>query len=122
MDWILSKQKDFIGRRSLARSDCLRAGRKQLVGLLTEQPEQILPEGAQLVDDADVAKPVPMIGHVTSSYFSDCLQRSIALAVVKGGRQRTGDTVQAPLADGSVVEATIVSPVFYDPDGERQHA
>jgi sarcosine oxidase subunit alpha len=122
MDWILSKHKDFIGRRSLARSDCVRADRKQLVGLLTEQPEQVLPEGAQLVDDAGVARPVPMIGHVTSSYFSDCLQRYIALAVVKGGHQRTGDTVQAPLNDGSVVQATIVSPVFYDPDGVRQHA
>merc|ERR1712023_367455 len=68
MDWIVSKKKyDFIGKRSLYRSDTIKEDRKQLVGLLTENPEEILEEGAQIV--ADIKKsPIEMLGHVTSSY------------------------------------------------------
>ncbi|MGZ4126009.1 MAG: 2Fe-2S iron-sulfur cluster-binding protein, partial [Actinomycetota bacterium] len=50
MDWIVNMSKgDFVGRRSLTRSDTSRPGRKQLVGLLPEDPSALLPEGAQLV-------------------------------------------------------------------------
>ena len=122
MDWIVSKNKDFIGRRSLSRSDCIREGRKQLVGLKTEIPHQILPEGAQLVADANNLKPpVPMIGHVTSSYYSSSLGHSIALALVKGGHTKMGETVYVPLADGRILVAEICNPVFYDTKGDRQN-
>ncbi len=119
---MLAKHKDFLGKRSLARSDCVREDRKQLVGLKTVKPDLVLPEGAQLVDDPNVPKPVPMIGHVTSSYYSACLQRSIALALIKRGRQRMGEVVHAPLLDGRIARAEICSPVFYDPEGSRQNA
>ena len=118
MNWIVSKTKDFIGRRSLSRSDCVREGRKQLVGLLTREPGVVLPEGAQLVSKLKSAPPMEMIGHVTSSYFSANLGRSIALAVVKGGHSRMGETIHAPLKD-KTISAEIVSPVFFDPEGER---
>ena len=37
MDWVVSKKKyDFIGKRSLYRSDTMREDRKQMVGLLTD--------------------------------------------------------------------------------------
>ena len=121
MDWICAKHKDFLGKRSLSRDDCLRSDRKQLVGLLTGNPTEVLPEGAQLTDRPTVPIPIPMIGHVSSSYFSACLGHSIALALVEGGRARQGDTVFAPLADGRVVSARIVPPIFYDPEGTRQH-
>ncbi len=62
-----------------------------------------------------------MIGHVTSSYYSACLGRSIAMALVKGGLNRMGETVHLPLADGRVVSAEITRPVFYDPEGARQN-
>ena len=118
MDWIVSKKKDFIGRRSLSRSDCVRDGRKQLVGLMTRNPDQVLPEGAQLVAELKSAPPMDMIGHVTSSYYSANLGRSIALAVVKDGQNRMGETIHAPLIDKTIT-AEIVGPVFFDPDGER---
>ena len=39
LDWAIGKtKKDFVGKRSLARPDMLAANRKQLVGLLTEDP------------------------------------------------------------------------------------
>ena len=122
MQRMLSTRKDFLGRRSLARPDCLRPDRKQLVGLKTEQPDDVLPEGAQFVEEPSERYPVPMIGHVTSSYFSACLGHSIALALIKGGHSRHGAVVYAPLLDGRTVQATITEPVFYDPQGERQNA
>jgi sarcosine oxidase subunit alpha len=121
MDWIVSKAKDFLGRRSLSRADTRREDRKHLVGLLAEDPATVLPEGGQVVVDARAAIPVPMLGHVTSSYFSAFLGRSIALALVKGGRRRMGEKVEVPLADGRVLRATIASPVFVDAEGARQH-
>ncbi len=122
MDWIIAQGKDFIGRRSLARTDTARADRKQLVGLLTVDPAEVLPEGGQIVVDGSAPVPVPMLGHVTSSYFSACLGRSIALALVQGGRKRMGETVEIPLASGRATTAVIASPVFIDPEGARQNA
>ena len=120
LSWAISKTKDdFIGKRSLSRPDTIRKNRKHLVGLLTPDPQTVIPEGAQLVDDPRAPKPVPMVGHVSSSYYSACCGHSIALALVKGGRDRMGETVHAPLADGRVIEATIADPVFYDKEGAR---
>jgi len=116
MEWIVSRAKDFIGKRSLSRSDTRRDNRKQLVGLLTEDPSFVLPEGAQLVNEPLDARPVPMIGHVTSSYHSACVGRSIALALVKGGAARQGATIYAQLMDGTAVPVAISGSVFYDPD------
>ena len=60
MDWIIGKKKfDFIGKRSLYRSDTIRDDRKQLVGLLTDDPKEILEEGAQIVEKLN-QKPVEM--------------------------------------------------------------
>ena len=118
MEWILSKNKDFLGRRSLDRSDCRRSGRRRLVGLATTDPDEVLPEGAQLVDEPFTFLPAPMVGYVTSSYRSPNVGRSIALALVAGGRDRS--RVYAALEDGRFVPAEVVSPVFFDPRGERQ--
>ncbi len=121
MEWILARHKDFLGRRSLSRPDMLREDRKQLVGLLTENPRDVLPEGAQLVEKMSGERPLPMLGHVTSSYYSACLGHSIALAMMKGGRARMGQTLHAPLAGGRTIAARITKPVFYDPEGTRQN-
>ena len=118
---MVKKKGDFIGRRSLARSDMLRPDRKQLVGLLTEDGRTTLPEGAQLVDKPGPGRPIPMLGHVTSSYLSPALGRPIAFAFVKGGQGRMGGTVHALLADGRSVAATITRPVFLDPENKRMN-
>lgn len=118
MAWAVSKKKpDFIGKRSLSRADTARGDRKQLVGLLPEDPDTLLPEGCQLVTGAVLPPPpVPMIGHVTSSYRSAALGRTFALALVKSGRDRAGQTIRAVLGDRPV-PVTVVDPVFYDKEG-----
>ena len=122
MAWMIGKRKDFLGRRSLSRADTRREGRKQLVGLLTETPEEVLPEGGQIVENPRGATPLPMIGHVTSSYFSSNLSRSIALALVKAGQARIGQRVWVSSTGGRMAGAMITSPVFLDPEGARQRA
>ncbi|MGO2036398.1 MAG: glycine cleavage T C-terminal barrel domain-containing protein, partial [Brevibacterium sp.] len=123
MEWIVSKVKDFIGKRSYSRIDTAREDRKHLVGVLPVDGTTRLAEGAQLITAGTPvtpeAGPVPMIGHVTSSYMSPALDRPIGLALVENGRNRTGEIVQSPLG-GELVDVEITSPVFYDPEGNRR--
>ncbi|WP_328807056.1 2Fe-2S iron-sulfur cluster-binding protein [Nocardiopsis coralli] len=121
MGWAVSKKKDdFLGKRSFTRADTARTDRKQLVGLLPADPDLVLAEGAQVVEHPELpAPPVPMLGHVTSSYRSAVLERGFALALVEAGRDRIGDTVHATAGD-RLVAATITDHVFYDKEGARR--
>ena len=113
MDWIVSKKKgDFLGRRSHARSDTAREGRKQLVGLLTEDPVFVLPEGTHVVEPLRDSPPMNMLGHVTSSYMSPNVGRSIAMALIKDGFNRKGETLSVSLMDGGSHRVTVTDPVF----------
>jgi sarcosine oxidase subunit alpha len=119
MAWIVSKQKpDFIGRRSMLRADTKRPDRKHLVGLLTEDPAETVPDGAQIVEHPTEKPPMIMLGHVTSSYWSSNLDRSIAMALVKNGRNRMGQTLYACWEDKRV-KMKVTEPKFYDPEGAR---
>ncbi|MEP1514894.1 MAG: glycine cleavage T C-terminal barrel domain-containing protein, partial [Nitratireductor sp.] len=119
--WAIGKKKtDFVGIRGLERPDLVAAGRKQLVGLRTRDPNVVLEEGAQIVADPEQAVPMTMIGHVTSSYWSQNCGRSIALALIEGGRARMGETVHVPMPGGAIA-AEIGSTVFFDEQGERVH-
>jgi sarcosine oxidase subunit alpha len=114
-------KRDFVGKRSLARPDLVAAGRKQLVGLLTEDPDEVLDEGAQVVADQNQPTPMRMLGHVTSSYWSSNCGGSIALALVTGGRALTGQRLHATTPAG-FTPVRVSEPVFVDPRGERVHA
>ena len=121
MSWIVSKKKyDFIGKRSLYRSDTIREDRKQLVGLLTDDPKEVLEEGAQIVADIN-KKPVEMLGHVTSSYFSPNLNKSIALAVVKNGKKLKGKKMFVPMKNKNI-NVTITDTIFLDKENRRLNA
>ncbi len=122
--WAVSKKKpDFVGKRSFARPANQSPRRKQLVGLLPVDRRTLLPEGAQVVEFAADGRlpppPVPMLGHVTSSYRSAELGRPFALALVQGGRTRIGDTVHVPVK-GTLVPVEITSSVLVDPEGARR--
>jgi sarcosine oxidase subunit alpha len=113
-------KRDFVGKRSLSRPDMLVPERRQLVGLLTEDARVVLEEGAQVVAEASPAPGTAALGHVTSAYHSPALGRSIALALVAGGRARLGQRLFVAGARGGVA-VTVAGPVFLDPAGERLH-
>lgn len=112
----VAADKDFLGRRSLRRPDTARPDRKQLVGVLPDDPAAVLAEGTQLIADP---QSTAMLGHVTSSYFGARIGRGFALALVAGGRARHGESIYA-WHDGRIVPAQVCSPIFYDPDGRRR--
>ena len=109
-----------IGKRSLYRSDTIREDRKQLVGLLTDDPKEILEEGAQIVSDTNT-KPIDMLGHVTSSYFSPNLNKSIALAVVRSGKNMKGQKLIIPMENKNI-NVTVSDTIFLDKENKRLNA
>ncbi len=117
--WAVSKKKpDFVGIRGLKRPDLVRDGRKQLVGLVTNRPSDVLEEGAQIVADPNERKPMTMLGHVTSSYWSENCGRSIAIALVADGRSRVGQTLYIPMEDRTIA-VEVTGMVFFDQEGGR---
>jgi sarcosine oxidase, subunit alpha len=115
---VAQNKPDFIGKRSLAMADLARAGRKQLVGLLPDDPNFKLDEGAQVVEDSAPIVGTPALGHVTSSYFSPTLGRTFAMALVAGGRERMGASTFVTTMEGTA-RARVVEPIFYDREGKR---
>jgi sarcosine oxidase subunit alpha len=121
LGWTVGRSKaDFVGRRSLTRAAMSAPGRKQLVGLLTEDGTRVLEEGAQLVADPQEAPPMRLLGHVSSAYHSAALGHPIALALLKDGRARIGERLFVTMPDGAI-PVRVTAPVFYDPDGTRLH-
>jgi sarcosine oxidase subunit alpha len=121
MGAMVAKTKDCLGKRALSRNDTARADRKQFVGLLADDPQLVLDEGSQIVDDPTPTILTRSAGHVTSSYASPTLGRSIALALVRSGAQRMGERVHVSMRSGRTTTAIIANPVFFDPKSERQN-
>ncbi len=114
LDWTIGRNKtDFVGKRSLTRSDMMRSDRKQLVGLLS--PE-VLEEGAQVTEIGEARS----IGHVTSAYWSEALRQPIALALISGGGARIRQLLHVPMADRTIA-VRVTEAMFYDKQGERLH-
>lgn len=123
MEWIVSKVKDFIGKRSYTRKDAARTDRKHLVSVLPVDGTIRLPEGTQLVEQGITVNPaygpVPMQGFVTSSYHSAALGRSFGLALIKNGRNRIGENLVAVAGD-QLVDVVVAETVLFDPEGTRK--
>jgi sarcosine oxidase subunit alpha len=123
MEWVVSKAKDFIGKRSYARADAQREDRKHLVSVLPVDGTIRLPEGTQLVEQgistSPAYGPVPMQGFVTSSYHSAALGRSFALALIKNGRNRVGEILWAVASD-QLVDVVVAETVLFDSEGTRK--
>ena len=121
MDWIVSKKKDFIGKRSFSRSDTAREGRHQLVGLLPLDSKTLLPEGSYIVNEGDGKKEGKLshIGYVTSSYSSSAFSRTFALAMIADGRNQIGKFAEVPIGN-NVARVEIVDSVFFDKENTRR--
>jgi sarcosine oxidase subunit alpha len=134
MSWIVSKKKEFIGKRSFQLPYLKATGRSQLVGLLPENAYEVIPEGAYIttldalpnehaVTSGSQGK-ICHTGFVTSSYHSPMLGRAFALALVTDGLNRMGEVVALPIpmAIGrkKVLRATICDAVFVDKENLRR--
>ncbi len=119
LTWAIGKNKeDFVGKRSLQRASMKDPMRKQLVGLRSLDGRTLLQEGAQVAEFPQHKPGEPLLGHVTSAYRSSVLAAPIALALIRGGRARTGQRLFVPMPESDVV-VEVTSPVFYDPEGLR---
>lgn len=116
---LLKKPDDFVGRRSLERSDAKRSDRLQFVGLEAQDPATVLPVGAHVLANANAR--MGSQGYVTSSCMSEALGRSVALGLVQAGRARFGEQIQV-YSKGRTWPARVVSPRWYDPQGQRLNA
>ena len=92
-----------------------------MVGLLTTDPKEVLEEGAQIVAKVEKKPPMNMIGHVTSSYYSPNLNKSIALAVVKNGKNLKGKKLYIPMKN-KTIEVVVSDSVFLDKKGDKLNA
>jgi sarcosine oxidase subunit alpha len=112
------KPGDFIGKRSLFRTANMSGERKQFVGLEPLDANRALRPGGHLLLGANRQPPALTDGWVTSACFSPTLGRHIALGVLRGGRDRLGETVTV-CDEGERSAARVVSPVFYDPQNSH---
>ena len=122
LQWGLSKKKDdYLGKRAHLRSHMADPNRWKLVGLQTEDGS-VLPDGAYAVAEGENANGQRNTqGRVTSTYYSANLERGIAMGLVHKGPERMGEVIEFNKLDGTTVRATIVDPVFYDKEGEKQN-
>tara|TARA_B100000029_G_scaffold124770_1_gene118243 strand:- start:441 stop:1193 length:753 start_codon:yes stop_codon:yes gene_type:complete len=124
LNWMIGKKKkDFIGKRSLSRSDIVRENRKQLVGLIPLDKTYGIEEGQHVIEKENLSipikKPIEMLGHVTSSYFSPTLKHSVAMALIKGGKKKVGSKLYVSTSDLNVIPVEVVETSFIDPKNER---
>jgi len=124
LNWMIGKKKkDFIGKRSLTRSDIISSDRKQLVGLVPLNKAYGIEEGQHVIEEKNlntpIKKPVKMLGHVTSSYFSPTLNHCVAMALIKGGNRKIGSQLYVSTSDLNVIPVEVVKPNFIDPKNER---
>ena len=122
MGRMLSTKKDFIGRRMAQRKVLTDLARPTLVGLMPLVPDVPLVSGAHILPKDAKATADFDQGWISSSAWSPTIGSWIALGFLKNGPTRLGEIVSVhnPLA-GTVTEATIVSPIFVDPEGKRLH-
>ncbi|HEX5155254.1 MAG TPA: glycine cleavage T C-terminal barrel domain-containing protein [Parafilimonas sp.] len=124
MSWIVSKKKEFIGKRSFQLPYLKTTGRQQLVGLLPENHDEVIPEGAYITvlnAQPDKQGKTSHIGFVTSSYYSPALGRAFALTLVADGLNRMGEVVAVPIGK-KMIHATICDAVFIDKENIRRYS
>jgi sarcosine oxidase subunit alpha len=120
LSWAISKKKDdFLGKRAQQRSFMDNPDRWQLVGL-EALDGSVLEDGAYAIAEGTNANGQGNTqGRVTSTYYSPTLGRGIAMGLVHKGPNRMGEMISFTKIGASPVPAKIVSPVFYDPEGEK---
>jgi sarcosine oxidase subunit alpha len=120
LEGMLSKKKDFVGKRSLNREAFLSPDREKIVGVIPLDKKTMIPEGSHLVSDSSATLPNPKLGHISASCWSVEYNNPFSLAILKNGKKKIGEKLYAlsPLKNTSI-PVEIVSSHYVDPKGER---
>lgn len=120
LEGMLSKKKDFIGKRSLNREAFLDPNREKIVGVVPLDKKSMIPEGSHLVSDSNASLPNPKLGHISASCWSVEYNNPFSLAILKDGKKKIGEKLYAvsPLKNKNIA-VEIVSSHYVDPKGER---
>tara|TARA_B100000579_G_scaffold24389_1_gene17171 strand:- start:1951 stop:4947 length:2997 start_codon:yes stop_codon:yes gene_type:complete len=120
LEGLVSKKKDFIGKRSLSKTAYIAADRQKVVGVVPLDKKTSIPEGSYLVLDAKAKLPNPKLGHVSASCWSVEYDNPFSLAILKDGKNMIGKKLFAlsPVKNKSI-PVEIVSSHYVDPKGER---
>ena len=120
LDGLVSKKKDFIGKRSLNREAFTSEDRQKIVGVVPLDKKTSIPEGSHLVKDAKAPLPNKKLGHISASCWSVEHDNPFSLAILKDGKNMIGKKlfVMSPLKN-KVIPVEIVSSHYVDPKGER---
>lgn len=114
--WVFgADKKDFIGKKAVEINRTSPLPRKELVGLIANNPTTQFAEGAPLISSQD-SKFVE--GHVTASVWSVINNNYVALALLNNGRKRISESVQVRNM-GGVEMGKVTAPCFYDPEGQK---
>ena len=120
LDGMVSKKKDFIGKRSLSKKAFNESNRQKIVGLVPIDRKTSIPEGSHLVVDKNAKLPNPKLGHVSSSCWSVENNNPFSLAILKDGSNMIGKKLFAvsPLKNKSI-EVEVISSHYVDHEGKR---
>ena len=120
LEGMVSKKKDFIGKRSLSKSAYVAEDRQKVVGVVPLDKKTSIPEGSYLVVDAKAKLPNPKLGHVSASCWSVEYDNPFSLAILKDGKNMIGKKLFAmsPVKN-KTIPVEIVSSHYVDPKGER---
>ncbi len=120
LEGLVSKKKDFIGKRSLIKKAFTASDRQKIVGVVPLDKKTSIPEGSYIVKDAKAKLPNPKLGHVSASCWSVEYDNPFSLAIIKDGKNMIGQKLYAlsPLKN-KTIPVEIVSSHYVDPKGER---
>ena len=123
LEGLVSKKKDFIGKRSLSRSAFTKPDREKIVGVVPLDKTTSIPEGSYIVKDPKAKLPNPTLGHVSASCWSVEYDNPFSLAIIKDGKNMIGQKLFAmsPLKNKTIA-VEIVSSHYVDPEGKRVRA
>jgi sarcosine oxidase subunit alpha len=117
---MMSQKKDFIGRVLARRPGLADPGRAVLVGITPVDRSVRLNAGAHFLALGAESRLENDQGYLTSAAFSPMLGHWIGLGLLSRGRERFGERIRAhdPLR-GKDTAVEVVSPYFFDAQGER---
>jgi aminomethyltransferase len=104
LGWIVSFNKDFIGKDVIAKQKVEKPQRRLVC--LELEGKAFPRRGYDICDGEEV------VGKVTSGTFSPSLRKPIALGYVPLAKAKIGSTVQVAIRD-TMYPAVVVKPPFY---------